>query len=233
MSTETFDPIAAGWKIQRGYRILPQVLVVEDEMALGNKVSTALAERDCRRITGLRLRTDSRDACEYFLSFYRRNRGAAARFYMEWPELVPSPDAAPVLEAIAGGTQAQRTITARFAWKNTVGTTKASPTGSLLIPANNLIKVTVPVYPANVTQAVIYAAEDDPGNEEEQATLTNTFSWTQPDAALLTGTADPPTANTARETPLCKFVNDENLGPERGIGTTYELVLEIEEIYAA
>jgi len=95
------------------------------------------------------------------------------------------------------------------------------------VPANELVKVTLSAYPASITQAVIYGAEDDPGNEQEQTTLTSQQAWTQP-AALLVVTADVPTENTATETPLCRLVDYQ---VERLTGTFYEAVMSLEEVY--
>lgn len=228
--SETFAPLSNGWRLQRGYSIVPQFEVVEDERELGNVASTAVADRVRRVIEGIVLRTDSRDALEYLESFFSRLKGPAARFWFAWPELAPSPDAAPTVEAIAGGAQAGRTITVRFAWKNTSGTTKPSPTASIVVPANELVRVTIYPYPPTVTQCVIYAAEDSPGDEEEQVVLTGARTWTQPDAPLLVGTADPPSVNTALQTLYCKLVGGYRVA--RGNGTTYEANLSIEEVYA-
>jgi len=227
--TDTFDPEGNGWSLQRGYKIVPGFLVAEDQRELGNVTSTAIFDKPFRRIEGLRYRCDTRDAFEYMDSFFLRLKGPVARFYYQWPEFVSTPDKAPTLEAVVSGAQAERTITVRFAWRNSLGTTRASATGSLLIPVNNLIKVTLPTYPANITQAVIYAAQGAPGSEQEQTVLTTLRTWTQPDAPLLTGTSSPATTNSCREMPLCKLVA-ETLDYTRGDGTTYEASLSIEEV---
>ena len=163
------------------------------------------------------------------MSFFNRQVGSAGRFTFGWAELVPSPDAGPVLTAVAGGSQSLRTIFAKFAWKNSIGTTSASPATSLAVPLNNLLKITLPFYPPSVTQAIIYATEGSAGTEKEQATLTVDRIWTQPDAALLVGTSDPPTENTATEAPTCKLVQD-SLKIVRGIGTSYTASLELQEV---
>lgn len=230
MSYETFDPVANGWHLQRNYEIPVLFAVEEDERELGNRTSTAISEKSLRQFRAY-YRAKTRAAQEYVRSFFQRHVGPAGRFYFQWPEYVASPDKVPTLEAISGGSQAERTITVRYAWKNTNGTTNASPIGSLLVPVNNLIKVTVPVYPPSIAQCLIYASQTGSGTEEEQATLTGPKTWTQPDAALLTGTADPPSANTALETPLCKLYGGYSL--VRREGTTYNLSLTLEEVYSA
>lgn len=231
MSYETFQPEANGLHLQRGFTVNPEFQVIEDERELGNRTSVAVADRE-RRILRVRWVCETRAAMDYVVSFFRRHVGSAGRFYYAWPELVSHPDAAPTLEAISGGTQASRTIVACFAWKNSAGKTTASPTASLLIPANNLVRVTVPVYPPNITQCVIYGDQTG-GTPQEQTTLTGALTWTQPDAALLLATADPPAANTATETPLMKALGSPPYRITRGNGTCYEISMDLEEVYHA
>lgn len=226
--TETFNPTANGWKIQRGYSILTDWQTAHDERENGASKSTVTGGRDLRNLK-LRMRAQTNEAWWYLESFFRRHKDAV-RFYFAWPEYVAPEHAAPTLEAVSGGSQGERTITVAFSWKNSAGETTPSPTGSLLVPANELIQVTIPEYPANVTQAVIYAAEDDAGNEVAQATLTMEETWTSPDAALLTGTAAVPSANTATETPLVKLVGPYK--PARGVGLTRDVDLELQEVYS-
>lgn len=227
---ETFLPENFGWKLQRGYEVSPRFAVVEDERELGNVKSVAVADKPIRVIAGLSWICESRDGAEYAQSFLNRQRGPAARFFFNWPELVPSPDGSPTCTAVASGTQGSRTIYTKFAWKNAQGTTKASPAETLAVPANNLLKVWLPVYPPGVTQAVIYATQGAFGTEQEQVVLTNTQTWTQPNAALLVATASPPTTNTAKEKPLCKLVGTYKL--VRGHGLSYSLSLDLEETYS-
>lgn len=232
MSYPTFNPASAGCKIQRGYTVQPIYLVVSDERETGHVASTAVRDRPLRRLDGLRLVAPTRAARDYVESFFHRVNGPAGRFYFAWPECVPSPeDAGPTLEAVVSGAQAERSITVRYVWKNAQGTTAPSPTSTLLVPANSLVKVTLPVYPSGTTQAVIYAAQGAPGAEQEQTVLTGLRTWTQPDAALLLATADPPTANTATESPLCQLVGDSLRFP-RGTGLTWEIQLSVEEVWS-
>lgn len=230
MSYETFTPEAFGLRLQRNFVIEPEFQVEEDERELGNKTSVAVADRE-RRIVRLRWICATRPPMEYLVSFFRRHKGAAGRFYYAWPEYVAAPDIAPTLE-LSGGTQAERTITAQYGWKNTAGTTTASPTATLFIPANYLVRVTVPVYPPNCSQCVIYATQTG-GTPQEQATLSGALTWTQPDAALLLATSDPSSTNTATESPLCKAAGNPPYRITRGVGTTYEITCDLEEVYHA
>jgi hypothetical protein len=226
---ETFSPEANGALLQRGYTIKPQYRVVEDPRELGNVKSIAVAQKGLRRLEGLLYKCRDRTPYEYITSFLNRHVGPAGRFLCTWPEFVPSPDATPVLTAVTGGTQGSRTMYVKYAWKTALGLTRPSTVQNLTVPANNLLKVTVPVFPPSVTQAVIYATQGTVGTEVEQAVIA-ALTWTQPDAALLTGTAAPATTNTARETPLCKLTED-GFSTQRLAGQTYEVTLDLEEAY--
>ena len=233
MTYETFAPTANGCKLQRGYEIAPEFQVEVDERELGNRTAVAVAEKPRRLLRGYRLRAATREAYEYVASFFSRHRGSAGIFYLAWPEYVPSPDAAPTLEAVSGGTQAERTITVRIAWKSSAGITRASPIGSLLVPASNLIKVTVPTYPPNISQCVIYASQTGSGTEQEQTVLSGQLTWTQPDSSLLVATAAPQVTNTCTEIPLMRAAQEPPFRVIRQEGTTYEVTLDLEEVYHA
>lgn len=226
---ETFAPASFGARLQRGYPITPEYQVVEDERELGNQKSVAVAEKVLRRFA-LRYHCETRTPYEYIQSFFHRLVGPAGRFSFTLPELAPTPDAAPTLVAVVSGAQAERTIFAKFAWETATGRTRASPAASLLVLVNNLLRVTVPVFPQSVTGAVIFATQGSAGTEVEQTVLTNTRIWTQPDAALLTGTTAPATTNTATETVQAKLVAG-SLQSVRGHGVTYTVDLAIQEVY--
>lgn len=226
---ETWAPETYGLKLQREYTISPSFQVEEDQRELGNIKSVAVASKALRAFKGLQYIVPSREAYEYAVSFWNRNKGPAARVLWSLPELVPSPDAAPTLTAVISGAQAQRTIIVKYVWKNSAGLTRASPANSLLVPVNNLIRVTLPTLPPGVAQATIYATQGSAGTEQEQTTLTNTRTWTQPDAALLLATTSPPTKNTATEIITVKLVSGYQV--TRLAGVNYSLQLELEEAY--
>jgi len=229
MSYETFAPLSHGWRLLTDYRPTPVFNVAEEVSEIGTVKSTVISERVLQRFEGLQFRASTKAAYEYLMSFFARHVGPAGRFYWASPENIWSPDKAPTLEAVIGGSQPLRTVTVRYAWKVTSGTTIASPTASLSVPANNLVKVTVDPYPATVLQCVLYAADDDPGNEQEQTTLANVRTWTQPNSPMLLATADAPTTNTATKTPLVRLVGDIGIGRSRG--TWYDATLTLEEVY--
>lgn len=225
---DTFAPESNGLKLQRPFEIEPRYNVVEDDYELGNVKSYAVAQRELRSF-GVQYRAFTRAASEYWRSFFQRNVGPAARWLWTLPEYVPTPDAGPTLEAVVSGNQAERTIFVLFAWKNANGTTLGGAASSLLVPANNLIRVTVPIFPASVNQAVIYATQGAAGTEQEQVTMTNVRTWTQPNGDLLLATTDPPTTNTALEQAKCKL--DKTYRMRRLIGTAYEFEARFLECY--
>jgi len=228
MANLLFDPESNGLKLQRGFETAHMENVVEDMGELGNKRVTAIAEKLPRRWR-LPYRAFGRTARGYLLAFYRKHVGAAGIFDFDAPEYVPDPFFAPTVEAVSGGTQSQQEIDVGFTWKNSQGETLISTLAEITIPANNLLKVTLPVYPPSVSQAVIYAV-DGVGTPQSQTTLTDIRTWTQPDAPLLVATSDPPSTNTATERVQVRFVK-QSLREIRQIGETYELSVDVEEVY--
>lgn len=235
MTFETFDPAAYGLKLQHSYQIRPAPRFVEDPMELGNVESVAVAEKVLRRFEGLVWRVSAttpnmRRAAGYALDFYRRHVGPAGRFWFELPEFVADPSAPPVVEAVSGGSLSSRTYLVSIAWLGAAGETLASELASLTIPANELIKVTLPVYPNNVSKARIYATAGASGTEVQQAELTDVREWTEPTSGLVTGTGSPASVNTATDVSLCKF-EGENFQVQRGQGLFYEVSASIQEVY--
>jgi len=229
MTLETFTPEAFGALLQRDYTITPIFNVSEDEREIGGSKSFAVAAKALRRLEGLVYKCVDRAPYEYMASFFQRHVGPAGRFLYTWPEFVATPDAAPTMEAVVAGAQSSRTIFCKFAWKTVFGTTRASPAASLTVPSNSLLKVTLPFFPTSVLEAVIYATEGAEGTEQEQTEI-SVRTWTQPDGALLTATADPPTENTAREQPICKLLGN-SFRPQRVSGPRYVITLDLEETY--
>ncbi len=226
---ETFAPESNGARLQRGFPIQPQYAVAEDVRELGNVKSVAIAQKALRRYQ-LTYRCPDRSGFEYIESFFQYHVGSAGRFLWATPEFASTPFKGPTLEAVVAGAQSSRTIFCKYAWKTTAGRTRASPATSLTVPLNSLLKVTVPVFPPSVTHAVIYATQGAAGTEQEQIEITS-LTWTQPDAALLTATTSPETTNAARETVTAKLVAG-SYAAVRGIGTQYEVSMELEETYS-
>jgi hypothetical protein len=233
MPTETFDPLSRGLTLQRPFDLEPFYNVEEDTRELGNKKTVAITERS-PRTWSLNLQAYTMAQAGYVRSFFNRLIGPAGRFLFELPELVEDPDTGPALTAAISGSQAQRTIHVVTGWRNSYGETLPSPRVSLLVPLNNLLVVDFLGadlrYPAGAEEAIIYATQGAAGTECQQTILGGELTWMQPNAPLLTGTQVPPTANTAKDKPLCKLVKG-TLKFRRGIGVTYEIALDIEEDY--
>jgi len=226
-----FDPAANDIRLQVGYSIRPVEQVEEDESELGSKTAIAVAERSLR-VLNLPYRVLSHAGIEYLKGWHDHHRGAARPFLLDLPEPVPTPLLAPDLVAVAGGNQAERTVRVGFSWLTAAGETRLSPVAELLIPEDELAVVTLPAYPPAVSQARIYATQGAAGSEVAQVTLTdNDRDWTQPDAALLTGTAAPSTTNTATERIACKFAL-QGFEYERDVGPHYRALLRLEEVYS-
>lgn len=226
---ETFAPESNGLKLQRGYRIRPRWIVDSDETDLGTVRSVAKSEKAIRSFD-LTYRTTDRSGYDYVSSFLSRHVGSAGRFFWQAPELVPSPDVAPSLSSVSGGTQGSRTILVSYAWQNVNGDrTLASPLASLLVPANSLLIVTLPPFPPGIVEAALFATEGAAGSEVEQGTLTDR-EWTQPDAAILVGNDPPPTENSALEVLKARYV-EGSLSFSREAGISYDISLTLEEAY--
>lgn len=230
MTLELFDPEANGSFLLDEYDLNPREQVTEMRTEIGSVETVADSTRIAHRLA-LPFFVRGRDALEYIQGFWNGHVGAAGRFQFKMPEFVPSPYKAPDVDSVTGGTQGARTITVRFNWVNDAGETRASPTASLAVPSGELIRAAMPVYPPTVTQVKVYAAEDDPGNEVYQLTLFGEREWVQPDAALLTATASPPSANTATQIVTAKFIPG-TLVLRRLKGPNYRVDLQLEEVYS-
>lgn len=234
MPTRTFDPESKGWNLQRGFIVPIHENVREYRGGWGNVDDAIFATKTIREWnltykTGKT--TDPRIGYDYAVGFHAAEVGAAGRFNWAPPELVPTPFEAPSLSSVVSGTQGARTISVGFLWKSAAGSTRLSPLGSLAVAASSLLKVDLPPYPPSITQAEIFAEEGGSGDEQSQVTLTdNDRSWTQPDAAILVATSDPPVANTATELSLVKFVLD-SFEIFRGEGLAWVMRCHLEEIY--
>ena len=229
---ETFQPESFGWKLQRPLEESPTFEVEEDERELGNVTSLLVAEKPTRQWS-LRYRVVGRSARDYWVSFFDQLGGPAARFTFTLPEFVPAPFRGPDLTLKATGVQLIRFIRVRFAWRNSSGTTTASPSETIVVIPNNVVVATLPRYPPGVTQAVIYAAESQfeslIGTEQEQVVLTNKRTWESPNGSVLVDTTDPLTESTALQTITAKAANNPPYTIRRLEGLSYEAQIVIEE----
>ena len=227
--TAQFQPELYDVSLQQNYTLQPRAIGIADERGLGNVTTTLLSDRPLR-IASLPFLAKTRAGFAYAHSFFNEIGNQFGRFLYTMPDPVTSPASAPTVEAVAGGTQAQRDYIVSYAWIVGAVKTFASLTASITIPANNLLKVTVPPYVATVTGVAIYVTDGAAGTEVQQATLAEGVRrWTEPDAALQTGTAAPETENLTVETLKLRLL--EPVTYRRGRGVTYDLTLRAEEEY--
>ena len=159
--------------------------------------------RPLRRVR-LRWNVLTKDERDYIEDFAYRNRAEA--FYWEPLDEEFSPLATTAtLSQTSGGSLLARTYSVKYAYyDNTSGeVTKPSSAATLAISANNLVKVTVPVFPPSADRVRIYAVET-PGTETLQDTVT-TRTWTEPTGGLISGSALP-TTNTLKVALIWRFV---------------------------
>jgi hypothetical protein len=175
---------------------------------------------------------------DYLVGFVERQLGAAQTFYYRPPSgfYQPRPPLAPTLSYAAGGTLGSRTYYVIITFFNGNGETQASPRDSITVPANNLLVVTAPRFPAGVTGVRVYAATTLGGEVLQVTTITTSQgTWTEPVAGLRTATApaavSPPTTNTMFENVLCHFEEDEVSEEEIAPGI-FDLTVVIAEVFA-
>ena len=141
----------------------------------------------------------------YVSGFIERQLGAASAFSWQFPTTYlyqPEPPLAPSMQSISGGTKAQRTYYVVITFANANGETRGSPRDSITIPANELLRVQAPRFPAGVTQVNVYVSTTS-GDEREQAAMAITTSLgfgDEPTTPIDTGTDTVPTTTTLQET---------------------------------
>ena len=137
-----------------------------------------------------------RSTYDYLASFFADVRAAAFLWQPYWYERVPV-HRGPALSAVAGGSLSARTYFVAWSWRNSAdaGETTVSAESTLAVPANELLKVALPVFPTMADEARIYAGTSS-GSLTLQTTLDDR-SWTEPTSGLVAG-ASPPTENTLR-----------------------------------
>lgn len=159
-----------------------------------------ISERRTYNLSWIALKQDDLD---WILSFFNSLKdddgdyGIGQPFYWTPIRSVPTPSGdSPKLEQVSGGTNSQRTYYVKYTWYNNTSTqeTKESDTASLLISANYLCKITVPIFPAGADRVRIYASETEGAEKLEQTTADRT--WTEPVGGLVgTGGTAPSTNN--------------------------------------
>lgn len=137
------------------------------------------------------------DQLDETLSFFDQFEGRGGPFYWKLPAVRPvrSPlGLSPILDVTTSGSLLERNYYVAFSWYSSTLTqeTRISAESMKVVDDNQLIVVSVPIYPAGVDRARIYASETS-GSLTLQATITTT-EWTEPGTGLVAG-ASPPTSN--------------------------------------
>lgn len=166
---------------------------------------------------------------EYIQSFLDSLEGSRGPFYWTPIEKVPSPSAIlPTLGQVSGGSLSSRTIYVVSTWYDaTYGETRESGRSSLAVDANKYLTVSIPVLPARVGSWRVYASTSS-GSECLQATVTGSRTWTQ-SAALSTGTASPPAANSLN--PPAKWMIDGDVSAVRFGPGAWRVSLPLAEVF--
>ena len=172
---------------------------------------------------------------DYVVGFVQKQIGLATSFYWLLPVAAiyqPRPAIAPTLSYVSGGALAQRTIYVVFTYLSANGETQASPRDSITVPASNLLRVTVPRFPAGFTRARVYASTVSGSEARQSPDITaSQGSYTEP-AGGIGGTG--PTAgttNTASENVLVHASQGRVKEMETSPGI-FDMELVIEELFA-
>lgn len=174
-----------------------------------------------------------KDTRDYIVGFLQRQQGAARAFSWLLPVDMlyqPKPALAPGIWSFAGGAKALRTYYVRFTWANASGETEASPEDSITVPANSLLRVEVPDFPAGVTQANVYVGTVS-GTTYLQSTAITTSggTWDEPTGALDTVTP-PPASSTLADTVTVHLEADSLHEPLIGVDV-WSIELTLVELF--
>lgn len=226
MSYPTFDP-----ELGPSYPYPPVSTVLADAIQTDRAYPHVLTKsiRKPKRIP-LQWNRLSDDQLEYIMSFLETElEGGMGPFYWTPAHKVPSPSgSAPVLSQVAGGALSGRTYYVRYTWyDSSYGETKQSAQASLAVNANYYLVVTVKPVPNRVSGWRLYAHESS-GSECLQDTITTGRTWTQ-SAALVTGTATPPSTNTLT-TPLLWILASQEITPRKIGAESWSLAFDIMEV---
>ncbi len=169
---------------------------------------------------------------EIIRGFYRDMRGGALPFWLEAPDKIARPFDNPAVAAISGGSQADRTVYAVYTWtRGVLETLPSYQTATLALLDAQLLTVTVPEFPANVTGATVYVG---PTEEllyaQDSPIAVSGGTWTEPQAGYSDAGAAPPTANTLTETVLVHF-GEQGLRVLRRAHDQYEIEVMVEELW--
>jgi hypothetical protein len=204
---------------------------VQTEFDTGD-VQTRAKWHKARRLWTLRWNHAPEDEAETLRAFYRERVGAAGEFSYTPVDKVPRPHDAPTLGTDTGGSLGSRTLHSGFTWSDTSNeTTRSIETDSLALTDGYVLTVTVPEFPAGVTEAIVYVGTSA-SVLYEQATAISTSggTWTEPVTGYATGTDNPPTSNTLTETPTAHFIED-SISIAKLNAKVYSMAVQLEELF--
>ncbi len=138
-------------------------------------------------------RSISKTVLDEILSFFEALNGSVGPFYWVPLDKVRSPlGVSPALSSVAGGSlTSQGTYYVQFTWANSTESQESLPSkeASLAVADNNLLVVTLPVFPVGADRANIYVGQSS-GAEDEQG-YTESRTWTMPTGGIIVGDAVP------------------------------------------
>lgn len=195
MSIPTFAP-----SIGPSYEVQTQETYPADVQTShkGYEVSRPLALRSIPPIQ-LQWKALKKPQLDEIKSFFDGFNGARGPFYWTPIDSVTAPiGRAPELGQVAGGALAgQGTYYVQYTWHQTSGglETEGSKEASFAVSDNNLLTVTVPVFPLGVGEWRVYVGTS-PGDAELQSGTVTERTWTMPAGGRDAGGANPPATNT-------------------------------------
>jgi hypothetical protein len=136
--------------------------------------------------------------------------GSADTFYYVPADKKTPPCNSPSMAQTAGGALGARTRYAAFTWSDASDNeTTISAAVAMNVSANYLLRVTIPIFPRNVTKAWVYVGTSSSAlHKQATAITTGSGTWTEPVGGYDAGGAAPPTTNGFTETVTARFEND-------------------------
>jgi hypothetical protein len=204
MATQTFPLVP-----EFAYVVVPQFSTLSTRFENGGVQLRAKVPKP-RRTWRLAWKAASPDEAEQLHAFFREMVGGAGEFYYVPSDKTPRPYSAPTMGSTLSGALAGRTRYAKFSWADATNETTPSVNyGTLAVGVNNVLTVTVPTFPSNVTKAWVYVgATSSLFCRQATAITASAGTWTEPDAGYADDGAVPLTTSTLAETVTVHFADD-------------------------
>ena len=170
---------------------------------------------------------------ETMRSFARDHRGNADFFYFTTPEKVTRPYAGPAVGTIAGGALDARTVWVKYCWMGTNSAYRTTPSNprTCTVPANCIVSVRIPNFPANVPYAMIYCSSNGT-TWHGQSTLAaaGNPTWLELTTGWVATGISPTTTNTLSELALV-HLSQNSLDITKSFINDYQMVCDFEEVF--